>query len=281
MRYDLFYYNFNNHLKPSSFSGSPDTVNNFRRISPKVGFTYNFSGRTGLYANYSEGFVPPQVTELYKGVKVPDLNPSVFQNYEVGGWAELVKNKLSAEISLYQLYGSNEIISVRLEDGSTENRNTGKTSHKGIEMGIRGNLRKDVDFRFSAAYSEHRFSRFIEKGTNYNGKEMNGAPRWLHNMELWYRPSFTRGLRTGVEWQRQGSYFMDALNTAKYNGFNVFHFRAGYQLKTFVVWVNVMNITNSYYSCISSKSGASYSYTPAEPQHLNFGIAYDFGHVFK
>jgi iron complex outermembrane receptor protein len=281
MRYDLFHYNFNNYLKPSSFSGSPDTVNNFRRISPKVGFTYNFSSRTGIYANYSEGFVPPQVTEMYKGVKVPDLNPSVFQNYEAGGWAELIKNKLTAEISLYQLYGSNEIISVRLEDGSTENRNTGETSHKGIEMGIRANPWKEVDFRFSAAYSEHRFSRFIEKGTNYNGKEMNGAPRWLHNMELWYRPSFTRGLRTGVEWQRQGSYFMDALNTAKYNGFNVFHFRAGYQLKAFEVWVNVMNITNSYYSNISSKSGASSSYTPAEPRHLNFGIAYDFGHVFK
>src|SRR5687768_7607734 len=89
LRYDLFHYDFDNYLKPSSFSGSPDTLNNFKRVSPKIGFTYNFSSRTGLYANYSEGFVPPQVTEMYKGVKVPELKPSVFHNYEIGGWAEL------------------------------------------------------------------------------------------------------------------------------------------------------------------------------------------------
>jgi hypothetical protein len=108
---------------------------------------------------------------------------------------------------------------------------------------------------------------------------MNGAPRWIHNVELWYRPSFIKGLRTGMEWQQQGSYYMDALNTMKYKGFDVLHFRAGYQWKAFEVWINVMNITDSYYSYISSKSGASYSYTPADPRHLNIGFAYDFGKI--
>ncbi|HTM92291.1 MAG TPA: TonB-dependent receptor, partial [Flavisolibacter sp.] len=96
LRYDYFHYDFDNHLKPSAFSGSADTVNNFRRISPKIGYTYNFSNRTGVYANYSEGFVPPQVTEMYTGVKVPNLDPSIFYNYEIGGWIEIIKNKLSA-----------------------------------------------------------------------------------------------------------------------------------------------------------------------------------------
>ena len=92
LRYDIFRYGFDNHLKPSSFSGSADTVNYFKRISPKIGFTYNFSNRTGLYANYSEGFVPPQVTGMYTGVKVPKLNASIFYNYEIGGWAEIIKS---------------------------------------------------------------------------------------------------------------------------------------------------------------------------------------------
>lgn len=280
VRYDIFHYSFNNYLKPSSFSGSPDTINNFRKISPKLGFTYNFSQKTGVYANYSEGFVPPQVTEIYKGVRVPDLKPSLFQNYEAGGWIEIIKNKLTADISLYRLYGSNEIISVRLDDGSTENRNTGKTSHKGIETSIKAIPLKGLEIRFSAAYNEHRFSQFIEKGISYNGNEMNGAPRWMHNVELWYRPFYVKGLRAGIEWQKQGSYYMDALNTVKYKGFDVLHIRAGYQWSAFEVWMNVMNVTDKYYSYISSKSGASYSYTPAEPRHLNIGIVYDFGRIF-
>ena len=281
LRYDLFHYNFDNDLNPSSFSGSPDTVNNFKRFSPKFGLTYNFSPRTGVYANYSEGFVPPQVTELYKGVKVPNLDASVFYNYEIGGWWELIRNKLTADISLYKLNGTNEIISVRLDDGSTENRNAGKTSHRGIELGIKASPVNSVDIRFSAAYSVHHFVDFIEKGVSYNGNDMNGAPHWLHNAEVWYRPSFIKGLRLGVEWQHQGSYFLDPQNTEKYKGFDVFHVRAGYQLKPFEFWVNLMNAGDSYYSYFSSKSGTSYSYTPADPRNASIGVSYNFSDLFS
>ncbi len=281
MRYDLFRYDFNNHLVSSAFSGAPDQINGFSTISPKIGFTYNFSERTGVYANYSEGFVPPQVTEMYRGVKIPDLDPSIFYNYEAGGWYELVANKLSADVSIYKLNGTNEIISVKLDDGSTENRNAGKTSHNGIEMGINASPLKDLTIRFAGAYSEHRFTRFIEKGNNYNGNEMNGAPHWMHNVEVWYKPGFARGLRLGIEWQKIGSYFMDQKNTTKYDGYNVFHLRAGYKVKGFEIWMNAMNVTDAYYAYLATKSSSGYSYTPAEPRNFNLGISYDFAQISK
>jgi len=281
LRYDLFHYNFNNALKPSAFSGSPDTANHFSRVSPKVGFTYSVSSKTGVYANYSQGFVPPQVTEMYTGVKVPELNPSVFYNYEVGGWTEIIRNKLSADVSAYKLDGTNEIVSVKLDDGSTENRNAGKTSHKGIEFGINATPVKDVSVRISGAYSQHRFVNFVEKGNSYNGNEMNNAPRWMHNAEVWYKPSFAKGLRLGAEWQKIGSYYMDPKNTVKYHGYNVLNLRAGYQYKAFEVWLNVMNATNNYYSYISTKSASGYSFTLAEPRNFTIGIAYDFANLFK
>lgn len=280
LRYDYFHYDFNNYLKPSSYSGSPDTVNDFSAISPKLGFTYNFSNRTGVYANYSQGFVPPQVTEMYKGVKVPNLNPSTFYNYEVGGWAEIIKDKLSADFSAYQLEGTNEVISVRLDDGSGENRNAGKTLHRGIELGMNATPVKPVSIRFSGAFSKHEFREFLEKGNNYKGNQMNNAPGWMHNAEVWYRPSFVKGLRLGVEWQKIGSYFMDPKNTVKYKGYNVMHVRAGYQIKSLEVWVNMMNATDNYYAYIASKS-TSYSYTLADPRHFNMGLSYDFGNLFK
>ena len=281
MRYDFFHYNFNNHLNPSSFSGSADTINNFSRISPKIGFTYNFTGRTGVYANYSEGFVPPQVTELYTGVKVSSLDPSVFYNYEVGGWAELIKNKLSVDVSAYHLRGTNEIISVKQDDGSFANQNAGETMHKGIEFGINSNPVKSISFRLSGAYSKHEFVDFIEKGSNYGGNEMNNAPNWLYNAEVWYKPGFLKGLRFGAEWQHVGSYFVDPKNTAKYEGYDALNLRAGYSFKGFEIWVNVLNATDNYYSYITSKSSFGYSYQVAEPANFNVGLAYDFGKLFK
>jgi outer membrane receptor protein involved in Fe transport len=218
---------------------------------------------------------------MYKGVKVPELDASVFYNYEIGGWYEIIKGRLSTDVSLYRLKGTNEIISVKLDDGSVENRNAGRTLHSGIEAGTKANPVKDIEFRISAALSKHRFIQFVEKGTSYSKNEMNGAPHWMHNAELWYRPSFVRGLRVGVEWQKQGSYYMDPLNTTRYKGFNVIHARAGYQWKEFEIWMNVMNISDSYYSYISSKSSSGYSYTPAEPRHINIGVMYDFGKLFR
>jgi iron complex outermembrane receptor protein len=249
-------------------------------LSPKLGFTYSVSNKTGVYANYSEGFVPPQVTEMYTGVKVPDIKPSVFYNYEAGGWAEIVRNKLSVDISAYSLKGTNEIISVKLDDGSSENRNAGETSHRGIEIGMNATPLKDVTMRFSGAYSIHKFTRFIEKGINYNGNEMNGAPHWMNNAEIWYKPSFVKGLRIGAEWQKIGSYFMDPKNTVKYEGYDVLNLRAGYQFNGLEVWVNVMNATDNYYSYISSKS-TSYSYQLAEPRNFNVGISYDLGQLLN
>ena len=110
---------------------------------------------------------------------------------------------------------------------------------------------------------------------------MNGAPAWMHNAEIWYRPSYAKGLRLGAEWQRLGSYFMDASNTTKYGGFNALHLRAGYQWKGAELWLNVMNTADNYYAYTSSKSASGYSYTPAEPRNLTVGISYDFGQLLK
>ncbi len=281
LRYDLFHYNFDNHLTPSAFSGSPDTVSTFHRLSPKVGFTYNFSSRSGIYANYSEGFVPPQVSELYTGVKVPNINPSIFYNYEAGGWFELIQNKLSTDVSIYKLNGTNEIISVKLDDGSFINQNAGKTSHKGIELGLNATPVSDISFRFSGAYSEHTFIDYVEKGIKYNGNYMNNAPAWIYNTEVWYKPSYVKGLRVGAEVQHIGPYFVDPQNTAKYKGYNVLNLRAGYRLKGIELWLNVLNATDNYYSYITTKSASGYSYQLAEPRNFNIGLSYDFANLFK
>ena len=281
LRYDVFHYDFDNSLQASSFSGSADTATRFKKLSPKVGFTYNFSQRTGIYANYSQGFVPPQVTEMFTGVKVPQLEPSVFYNYEVGGWMTVIKDRLSFDLSLYTLEGTNEIISVKLDDGSFENRNAGKTSHKGVEFGIQVSPVKDVSFRLSGAYSEHRFIAFEEKGANYSNNEMNNAPRWMHNAEAWYRPSWLKSFRIGLEWQKIGAYYMDAKNTVKYDGYDVVNLRTAYQVKWMEVWMNVMNIGDSYFSYVSTKSNSGYSYQLAEPRNFNAGVSIDIAQLLK
>ncbi|HET6567002.1 MAG TPA: TonB-dependent receptor, partial [Rhodothermales bacterium] len=116
LRFDHIAYGFDNHLPPSAFSGAPDGRNTYDRFSPRVGATYDFGKGRGTYANYSRGFLPPEVSELYRGVTIPTLQPSTFDSYEAGGWAALLDGRLNAEASVYRMNGTNEVISVRLAD---------------------------------------------------------------------------------------------------------------------------------------------------------------------
>lgn len=276
LRYDHYHYNFENALPPSAFTGAPSTQNNFKRFSPKIGATYNFKG-AGIYANYSEGFVPPQISELYTGVKVPYLGPQTFYNYETGGWFSLLKNKLYADWSWYLLNGTNEIIIVRNEDGSTENRNAGKTRHTGIEYGITYRPITGLSIRFSGANSKHSFIDYIEKGITYNNNELAGGPRFIANAEVMYKPAFIKGLRVGAEWQHIGPYYMDNANSKKYGGYDLLNLRAGYAIRRLEVWVNAINATNVYYSTFAGKSGSTMSYNVGDPREINVGVAFKFG----
>lgn len=275
LRYDHYAYKFDNSLPPSAFTGAPDSKNDYNRFSPKIGFTYNYKG-TGIYANYSQGFVPPQISELYTGVQVPYLGPQTFFNYEAGGWFSLLQHKLYADWSIYLLRGANEIISVRNPDGSTENQNAGKTKHTGIEYGITYQPVASVSLRFSAANSKHQFVDYVEKGIAYNDKELPGGARFIANAEATWKPALVKGLRLSAEWQHVGPYFMDNANTKKYSGYDLLHVRTGYQLKQWEIWVNVMNVTDRYYSTFASKAGNNLGYSLGDPREVNVGLAYRF-----
>ena len=241
-----------------------------------MGMTYN-TGNIGFYANYSQGFVPPQINELFQGVKVPYLQPQTFFNYEAGGWMELWEGKLFADWSLYEMDGSNEIISVLTDEGTMENRNSGRTRHTGIEYGINYKPSPFWSFRLSASNSKHTFIDYVEKGISYNGKAMAGAPEFTGNAEISIHPGFVKGLRASVEWQRQGRYWMDNMNTKRYNGFEVFNVRARYKISRFEIWANVLNATNEYFAVSATKSSSGYNFNLGEPRTFNSGIAYYLG----
>ena len=280
-RFDRFTYNFKNNLSATASSGAPSTTNNFDRFTPKLGFTYNINN-VGFYANYSEGYVPPQITELYNSTTVPYLLPQTFANYEIGGWLSFIKNKLYAEWSLYLLNGTNEIISVKQADNTNANQNAGSTRHYGLEYSIKYKPSNQLQVNIGATNAKHYFVQNVVKGIDYSGKTMNAAPSFTSNAELIYKPDFIKGFRISAEWNHQSSYFMDDLNNFKYKGFDVINLRTGYQIKKVALWLNVLNLLNEYYSPWATKvattnGNASYSYYLGDPREFTFGVSYKFG----
>ena len=276
-RYDRLDYKFDNHLPPGAYSGAPDAANHFDHFSPKIGLTYNFGNDRGVYTNYSVGFAPPNITDLYTGVQVPTLKPSSYNNYEVGGWLAFAGSKGYAEASVYSLQGKNEIVSTQLANGSYINENTGKTSHKGIELNIKYAPVKDLQFRIGGTVAKHKYLDYIQQGKSFAGNDMPQSPAYILNGEITYKPHYIKGFRIALECQSLGSYFTDPQNTSKYNGFTVFNARTGYRFKHFETWINLINVTNQNYAVTVEKSAYGTSYRPGQLITSNIGVAYHFG----
>lgn len=277
LRYDRIDYDYDNHLPVSAFSGAPDEQNGFNSVSPKLGFTYDLGRGRGVYANVSRGFIPPEVGELYRGVNVPTLKPATFNSREVGGWAALAKGTLYVDASLYLMDGRNEIISVTLDDNTRENRNAGRTRHRGIEYALTYTPVRSLSFRLGGTNAQHTFVRHEDGGVTFDGNEMDGAPSWIANAEVTYHPSFVPGSRVSLEWQHLGRYFMDAANTQEYSGYDLLHLRLGYQVRGIEVWAHVENLTDALYANVASRSRWGESYTPGAARNVVFGVGYTFG----
>jgi iron complex outermembrane receptor protein len=275
-RYDRLDYQFDNHLLPGAFTGAPDATDHFDHFTPKLGLTYDFGKNNGAYLNYSVGFAPPNITDLYTGVKVPVLKASSYNNYEIGGWVFFAANKGYAEVSLYKLDGENEIVSVRLADGTYQNQNAGKTSHKGVEVNIKYAPVEDLSIRLASAYAQHRYVDYIERGKDYSGHKMAQAPPFIYNSEITYKPHYFKGFRIAVEMQGMSKYFTDPQNTATYNGFTAFNLRAAYNIKGFEIWANCINVADKVFATVVEKSAFGTSYRPGQLRTINVGLAYNF-----
>ncbi|MCB0285997.1 MAG: TonB-dependent receptor [Calditrichaeota bacterium] len=277
LRFDKIDYAFDNYLPPSAFTGAPDEENGFDHISPKLGLTYNLQNNRGFYANFSQGFLPPEVTELYRGVKVPTLKPSYFNNYEIGGWGSFANGKLYADVSIYRMNGEDEIISVRLEGGSSISVNAGRTSHQGIEYSLKYVPVSSISIHFGGTNATHEYVEYENSGVIYNGNEMEGAANWIANGGLTYHPKFLPGLRAGMEWQHIGEYYLDPENTETYPGYNILNLRFGYKISNAEIWTNIYNITDELYAVSATKTGTRYAFAPGMPFSLAFGVSYGIG----
>ncbi|MCB0428820.1 MAG: TonB-dependent receptor [Flavobacteriales bacterium] len=287
LRYDQLSYGYNNHLSAQAYSGVPDTSITNATVSPRLGLTYSLGDQSGVYANYSHGFAPPQASDLFNGTKVPTLKPASFNSYEAGGWTALMKDKLYLDVCIYRMEGTNEIISFRLPDNSTENRNSGKTLHQGMEYSVTWKPATDVFLRIGGSQAVHKYVRYVVQETaggevvSYDGKYMPEAPGFIANAEITCKPKAVKGLRLSLEWQGIGPWYKNDDNTSRYEdktllirGVSLLNLRAGYAFKGLEVYGNILNLTDELFATSVTRSNNKDSFAAGAPRLVVLGFKY-------
>jgi len=275
LRYDKLSYSFDNHLTPGPHTGPDNTKNEYGHLTPKIGVTYNLGKGNGLYVNYSVGFNPPGVG-IYTGYIVPELIPATFYNYEVGGWINL-GNKGYAELALYNMLGTDEVVSIRQDDGVSVSKNAGRTTHRGAELSVHYALIPELTVQFGGTYMQHKYLHFVIGKTDVSGNKMQSAPPYILNTKVSYKPDFFPGFKVSLNWQSVGGYYSNAKNTLYYDGYNVFNARLKYSYKDFELWANCLNLTNKVYATAVTYRYHSNNYDVGNLRRFQFGIGYHFG----
>ena len=284
LRYDRVQYNFVNHLSGAQTTKKAAQNNGYNIVAPKLGLTYALGPAQGVYANFSTGFQPPETNSLYSSRQQIELKEANFKNYEAGGWVALLDRKVYLDVSLYQLEGRNEIVSLLQPDNTTQSQNVGATRHRGIEYTLTYAPVSELNFRLSGTNARHTYLEYSEvlqgKNRDYSGNRMVNAPNWLANAEAFYKPRFAPGARVGLEYQRIGSYFTNTANTKTYAGYNLLNLRLGYRLpragRGLEVWANVINLGNALYATLVTANQYGTTYTAAAPRSLTLGVGYTF-----
>ncbi|MEL4308560.1 TonB-dependent receptor [Joostella sp. CR20] len=290
LRYDRFEYDYNNLLDGQA--GPKDSRNQYDNIAPKIGLNYNLNNHTGVYANYSNGFTPPETSTLYRnsyvgvGGEVFDLKPSSYNNYEIGGY--FVSDKWKLDAALYILDGKNTLVTLRDNNDQYYNANAGKTRSYGIEYGITFKPVPELSISHNGSYAKHRYIKFYDSGIDYSDTDQETAPNLLGNTQINYQPNFIKNFSIGLEYELVGKYNTSFENqidngdgsysTATYDGHNIFNLRASYQLYQFEIWAHALNIFDSLYSTRASYNRYSRenNYSIGNPRAFHFGVKYKF-----
>ena len=285
-RYDTITYDFVNHLVPSANFGAPNETRSFSRVSPKLGATYALSNAQSLYANLSQGFTPPEVSQLYGKTAIPDLKPSVYNNQEIG-WRALLANNIRLDSAFYQLEGQDTIVSYTSEVGDSFNKNAGKTRSRGIELSLSQQLAQ-WDWRLGATWAKHEFVNYLVSAKagaieDYSGKFMPQAPAHTINAQVGW--NFTPDSRIALGVVKQGRYWMNNLNTVRYEGHTLLNLTASHKFQGGLeVWGQVRNLTDERYadSASSSFKGGAFNpntqntYSPGAPRSVMVGLTQSF-----
>jgi iron complex outermembrane receptor protein len=254
-----------------------DRTDEFFNLSPNIGALYRFNEGTVGFANLVSGFRAPQAAELYRlqaQQNIADIESERLDSIEFGTRHQA--DMLSIEAVAFYMYKSNFIF----RDAENLNVSDGKTRHYGVEANLSWRITDGWYTSLVGSYAEHTYDFDRDAGLGEvisKGNEVDTAPQVLASARLGYEFKF--GL-TELEWVHQDQYFMDAANTARYEGHDLLNLRlivepsAAWQLA-----LRVNNLTDAAYADRADllSSFNSYRYFPGREREVYLELVWQPG----
>lgn len=258
-----------------NYSRPEDREDRFTDQAGRLGVVYGLSARSQLAFTASAGFRAPQSTELYRlqsGQTVADLRSEFVRSFELAyGYA---RNGFTLSLTAFDQRAEDQV----LRDADGFNVSAGKTDSDGVEGQLSYAIYPTLTVAGQVTYARHRyaFSRALSRGGMIQkGDDVDTAPRWLGSAQLRWTPS--EALSVELENVTMGDYFMDAENTARYDGHRVWNLRGRYALSDqLAVALRILNLADERYAERADLAFGNERYFVGQPQRAHLSVRYDF-----
>jgi iron complex outermembrane receptor protein len=287
---------------------SAKTSKNFTKTTARIGASYNFADVLTVFANWSQGFLPPSTEELasnpvgYSGFNT-HLVPATSDCSEIG-IRGFYKDILFYEITGFVMNTKNDFFRFK-QDGRGNQEvfygNAGNSKRNGIETFVSVKILKKLNLQVAYTYADYKYTSatidpvytdpaYVLTSPPASGQWLPNSPKHLLYSELVYTVFKNFKVSLGTEYQSKWAIYTDSkaysgqLDPAIYqnwqDGFNLFNAHASYLLnfKKFSTEfsVSARNFTGVKYMAFTEPDPDGNSYQPGPKQEFFGNIIFRF-----
>jgi outer membrane receptor protein involved in Fe transport len=260
---------------PCRFSRPADRSDGFLNVAPSAGLLYRFTQQLAGYLSLARGFRPPQATELYRlqaQQSVADLDSETLDSAELGlRWQT---GLVRLETAAFAMKKRNFIF----QDAARFNVSDGRTEHVGLEAQADLRLPSGLYGALAGSWSRQTYAYSAQTPGGeavVDGNDIDTAPRTLGSARAGW--DFGRGVAE-LEWVHVGEHYIDAGNTAEYEGHDLLNLRALWRVTAdWAVAVRVNNLADELYAeraDFVTIPAPTYRYFPGRDREMYVELAY-------
>ena len=287
LRLDYLHYDYDNRMLDGNtrddgtecgfggclYTRPADRSDSYTNLAPKLSLGYRASDRTRYYAVLARGFRPPQTTELYRlqsGQETADLDSESVDSLELG-WRRVTRTA-TVDVAAFVMQKRESVF----RDAEGFNVSGGRSTHRGIEVGLDWSIGERVRLDADLSYARHRydFDVVASRGETFTrGNDVDTAPSWLGSLEV--DVAATPRLDVALQLTGLGEYYLDAENLYTYPGHLLANLRAKFRLSPrLALTARVNNVMDRDIADRADYAFGDYRYFPGPGREFFAEIAY-------
>ena len=283
IRHDSVHNQLTDHLQAGGvdLSGSA----NFSKTTARAGASWNPMPSIGVYANWSQGFLPPATEELANN---PDamggfnthLAPATSTGQEVG-LRGVLPIQLSYDLTLFHLSTDNDFGRYRITSRPLETfyQNAGSSRRYGVEAALAWNPTDQLSFQGAYTYSNFKYTHIQSLFGDFSSTFMPNAPQHQASANAQYL--LARHWVLGAGGDVVSQWYVDQSNQAATSGYVLVHVRAAYrwQVASYAgeLFAVGRNILGKQYVAFTEPDPDGNSYQPGPTREVFVGARVKFG----